>query len=147
MNHINRTKFRKINIHGEIYLWKRGHYHIVNYEFSECVEKVIVYLEGKKKSPLQLIFKQDDNKLLMNTTQNKYWCVGYPQSGAIWYFDQSKLNDIESIEINLNRPAVIRKLIEYYVENNWFPKEDQSPYVVPNALKLLELIEFPKGIN
>lgn len=143
MNHINKTKLRRINIRGEIYLWKRGHYHITDYESSECVEKVIVYYEGNKKSPLQLIFKQDDNKLLMKTTENKYWCVGYPESGVIWYFDQSKLNEVESIEVNLNRPAVIRKLIEYFIENNWLPKEGQRPFVVPNALKLLEWIEFP----
>lgn len=131
MKSLNTKGFRKITVAGSIYLWKRNHHHPKEYKHQQCVEKVLIYLIDHKKSPLQLIFK-DDN-------ENSTWCVGYPNSGVLW-------NNVT--DINFNRPGVIATLITHFLANGWNPEVDQKPLVIANekALKLLETITFPEEI-
>lgn len=55
-------KLRKITVNNRPYLWKREHIHLSEYELSPCLEKITIYLDKNKKSPLRLFFKEDDNK-------------------------------------------------------------------------------------
>lgn len=147
---------RKITIDNEVYLWKREHIHLTEYKHSQCVEKVVIYLEGFKKSPLQLFFREEDNLSLNKELEKEKWCVGYPDAGVIWLYkfkprlpnNESQLSNQEQIiEINLNRPAVIAELINYFLQFNWKPKDGTRPCVVEDALKFLELIALPNGIK
>ncbi|UZR97270.1 hypothetical protein [Chondrinema litorale] len=145
MKHINKSKLRKISIDNEIYLWKAGHYHLTEFKHSKCAEKVTVYLEGFKNAPLNLLFREEDND--ENSIQK--WIVGYPNTGIIWLFIENDSNkpQTESVSINLNRPAVIRKIIEYFSSNGWSPKTSNKPFIVSNGLELLDKIDFPNGIK
>lgn len=91
MKWINKTSLRKIKVNNESYLWKRGHYHLEEYKHSECVEKVIVFLEGFKNSPLQLLFKEDDNILFKSDLEKEKWCVGYPDQGVFGFINPKKI--------------------------------------------------------
>ncbi len=147
MKWINKISLRKITVDNDVYLWKRAHYHLEEYEMSPCIEKVIIYLEGYKNSSLQLFFRQEDNLILSLDIEKEQWCVGYPNSGVIWKFVQGESPSKENININLNRPAVISILIQYYIENGWNPKKSKRPFIVKDALKLMEEISFPLGIT
>lgn len=149
MKWINKTSLRKIKVFGEVFLWKRGHYHLTEFEHAECVEKVIIYLEGYKNSPIHLLFREEDNLTMKADLEKEKWCVGYPDTGVIWLFKPGTGGkpQTESLHINLNRPAVIAKLIEYFAKNEWRPKEATQPLIIEDALKLLEMIELPQGIN
>lgn len=81
-----KNKLRKIRINIETYLWKREHHHLTDFEHSKCVEKVTIYLEGFKKSPLQLLFREEDNLMIKTDTEKEKWCVGYPDEGVIWLY-------------------------------------------------------------
>ncbi|WP_299680677.1 hypothetical protein [uncultured Dokdonia sp.] len=142
-----KNKLRKIKINNNTYLWRRGHYHLPKFEYSECVEKVTIYLEEYKNSPLQLSFREEDNLILKTNIDKEKWCVGYPDSGVIWLFKPraDKKPQTEHIAINLNRPAVIAELIKYFNLNGWKPKENSKPFVEENALKFLEIIDLPRG--
>ena len=149
-----KNKLRKIKVDNQTYLWKRGHYHLTEFEHSECVEKVTIYLEGFKNSPLQLSFREEDNLSLKADINKEKWCVGYPDSGVIWLYkykapspNNEPIEQRKTIEINLNRPAVIAKIITYFNRNGWNAKETSKPFVEENALKFLEMIDFPQGIN
>ncbi|KQT21010.1 hypothetical protein ASG22_16485 [Chryseobacterium sp. Leaf405] len=61
---MTKNTLRKIKIDNENYLWKRLHVHLTNYEHSKCVERIVIYLAGYKKSPLQLSFREEDNLIL-----------------------------------------------------------------------------------
>ncbi|AZA53896.1 hypothetical protein [Chryseobacterium sp. G0201] len=113
---------RKIKIDNETYLWKRLHVHLTNYEHSKCVEKVVIYLEGHKKSPLQLSFREEDNLTLKSDIEKEKWRVGYPDDGVIWLYKYESplpnnksypVNEQQTVDINLNRPAVIALLVQY----------------------------------
>ncbi|MFK8010368.1 MAG: hypothetical protein AB8H03_28700 [Saprospiraceae bacterium] len=149
MEWINKTSLRKINVQNERYLWKRGHYHPIEFEHSNCVEKVIIYLEGYKNSSLHLLFRTEDNLLLNLNSEKEKWCLGYPDDGVIWLFKprEDKKPQTINININLNRPAVIAKLIEHFIAEEWKPKVSKKPLIKENALLLIEKIELPKGIN
>ena len=112
---------------------------------SECAEKVTIYLEGFKNAPLNLLFRQEDN----DANSNRKWIVGYPDTGVIWLFTQKDSNNpqTESVSINLNRPAIIRKIIEYFISNGWSPKTSNKSFIVSNGLELLDRIDFPNGIK
>ncbi|MEL6257410.1 MAG: hypothetical protein AAFR87_35785, partial [Bacteroidota bacterium] len=109
-----------------------------------CVEKVIIYLEGYKKSPLHLLFREEDNLKFKPDPEKEKWCVGYPDDGVIWLYHNKEGK--ESVQINLNRPAVIAALIEYFKENGWKPKEHSTPLLFEDALKFLDSIDLPKRI-
>ena len=124
----------------ETYLWKRGHYHPNEFEHSKCVEKVIIYLEGYKNSPLHLLFKAEDNLLLNIDIEKEHWCIGYPDDGVIWLFKPrpDKKPQTINVEVNLNRPGVIAKLIKHFVEKEWMPRKSNKALVKENALLLIE---------
>lgn len=111
-----KNKLRKIKVNDETYLWKRGHHHLTEFKHSECVEKVTIYLEGFKKSPLLLSFREEDNIIVKTDIEKEKWCVGYPDDGVIWLSKPraDKKPQTEHIEVNLNRPAVIAELIRYF---------------------------------
>lgn len=153
---MKKNTLRKIKIDNETYLWKRSHLHLTNYEYSACVEKVVLYLEGYKKSPIQLSFREEDNLTLKSDVEKEKWRVGYPDDGVIWLFnykprlpnsETSPVNEQQTDEINLNRPAVIAELIRYFLHNGWKPKESIRPYIIEDALRFLEIIALPKGIT
>ncbi len=143
---------RKITIDDAVYLWKREHLHLIAGEPCKCIEKVVIYLEGYKKSPLQLFFREEDNLKFKTDIEKEKWKVGYPDDGVIWLYRQPLLVDLysnnqeQTIEINLNRPAVIAALIRYFLQTDWNPKQSTSPYIIKEALKFLEIIALPKGI-
>lgn len=137
-----KNKLRKIKIEDKTYLWKREHHHLTEFKHSKCVEKVTIYLKDYKNSPLQLLFREEDNL----TTKEK-WCVGYPDDGVIWSSKPSRVLQTNHTYINLNRPAVIAALINYFNWSGWNPKEMSKPFVENNALKFLEIIDLPLGIN
>lgn len=140
-----KDKLRKIKINNETYLWKREHLHLTEFKLSMCVEKVTIYLEGHKKSPLQLSFREEDNLLVNPDLEIEKWCIGYPHDGVIWLLKKKRPG--QHIDINLNRPAVIAELIRYFNLNGWEPKQALRPFVEENALKFLEIIQLPQGIN
>lgn len=144
-----KNKLRKIKINNDTYLWKRGHYHLNEFEHSKCVEKVTIYLEGFKNSSLQLSFREEDNLTLKTDIEKEKWCVGYPDDGVIWLSQPrlDKLPQTDHTNINLNRPAVIAELIKYFNMNGWHPRESSKPFVEEKALKFLEIIDLPQGIN
>ena len=146
---MGKNKLRKIKVENQIYLWRREHFHLTEYKHSKCAEKVIIYLEGYKKSALQLLFREEDNLTFKIDIEKEKWCVGYPNDGVIWLFNSRK--DLKpqtaNIDINLNRPAVIAKLIQYYIQNSWYPEENKRTLIVEDALKLLDVLDFPNGIN
>lgn len=147
MKWINKISLRKIKVKDETYLWKRGHYHPVESEHFNCVEKVIVYLEGYKNAPLHLLFRTEDNALLPLTSKEEKWCIGYPDDGVIWLFKPEPNNKQQTTNINLNRPAVIAKLIEHFITEEWKPKERNKPLIKENALLLVNELELPQGVN
>jgi hypothetical protein len=153
---MTKDKLRKIKIDSDTYLWKREHLHLTEYVLSKCVEKVVIYLEGHKKSPLQLLFREEDNLSIKMDIEKEKWCVGYPNDGVVWLYKYKPplpnnapypMNQQQTIEVNLNRPAVIAELIGYFLHTDWNPKESTRPHIVEDALKLLEIIVFPKGIT
>ncbi len=58
---MTKNRLRKITIDDETYLWKRRHIHLTRCDHSKCVEKVVIYFEGYKNSPLQLLFREEDS--------------------------------------------------------------------------------------
>ncbi|MFY7843782.1 hypothetical protein [Chryseobacterium gambrini] len=144
-----KNKLRKIKIENEIYLWKRNHLHLTEFKHSKCVEKVVIYLEGYKDSPLQLLFREEDNLIMKTDIEKEKWCVGYPDDGMIWLSKNEPYSpdQQQTIDINLNRPAVIEELTRYFLQKDWKPKESTSPLIIEDALKLLETIVLPRGIN
>lgn len=147
-----KIKLRKIQIDHATYLWKRAHLHVTADGHTQCIEKVVIYLEAHKKSPLQLSFKESDNLKFKTDPEKEKWCVGYPDDGMIWLYKLPGSGSYSSDEqqtmvINLNRPAVIAELIRYFLQTGWQPKESTQPYIVEDALKLLGIIVLPNGIN
>jgi len=140
MKWLNKIKLRKINVLGKTFLWKRGHYHLEEFEHSQCVEKVIIYLQDHKNSPLHLFFREEDNSLITSNLDIGKWCVGYPDQGVIWWFSNESTeegNKEDNIELNLNRPKVIETLIKHFMFNGWKPETDKKPYIVNNALTMM----------
>lgn len=125
-------KLRTIRVSGNTYLWTIGHYHLEEFKYSECVDRITIYLKDYKNSPLILHFRLEDNELLpAKTGEGK------------WFIDFGCLINNKRV-INLNRPGVIAKLIEFYVHQNWNPVETTKALEIKDALKLVNLIEFPE---
>lgn len=152
---MTRSKLRTIKIDGNTYLWKREHLHLSEFEHAKCVERVVIYLDGYKKSPLQLLFREDDNLHITSDDSQGKWFVGYPNEGVIWSYknkpslpdnEQYSINQRQTIAINLNCPAVIAGLITYFLQTDWKPRESTRPHNIEDALRLLEVIELPKAI-
>ncbi len=135
---------RKITINKQIFLWKREHIHVTNFELSPCVEKITIYLEGNKKAPLRLIFKDDDNKLLNTTIDSEKWCLTGSGDGIVWYYKQSPFPATENTAINFNRPQVIKEFILYFLNNGWKPEQNDRPFEITEALNYLDKIELTR---
>ena len=137
---------RKIIHRKETYLWKRAHYHLDDYKLSKCAELVVIYLEDFKNSPIRLHFREEDNVFINHNNEKDKWIVGYPDSGVIWFSNTGKTviqgENSDCRQINLNRPAIIIKLIDYYLANGWSPKSAKQSFVVNNALEILEFIDL-----
>lgn len=132
---------RKITINNRIYFWKREHIHLPRYDTSPCVEKITVYLDTNKKSPLRLFFKEDDNKLIRENFEFKKWHLHNGGDGVAWK-ETSPTTDV--ISINFNRPAVIKDIIIYFLNNGWNPENSTRPLEINDALKYLNIISFVK---
>ncbi|MGB4775689.1 MAG: hypothetical protein WBP45_10980 [Daejeonella sp.] len=133
-----KIKLRKIVTEAGIYLWHRKHNHMMDNGVKLCQEQLTIYLEGYKKSPLRVYFTESDNKIRESGTGK--WCVGYPEAGVIWLYEQ---NNTEMIYINLNRPAFIVKLIEFFIKEGWKPKQLDLPFEIKEGLKFLEIMDLP----
>ncbi|MFI1770326.1 hypothetical protein [Thalassobellus citreus] len=148
MKSINKIRIRKINHLKDTYLWKRTHYHLDDYKFAKCAELVIIYLENFKNSPIKLHFREEDNELLKSGNGKGKWMVGYPDSGIIWFSNTEKTaiqgENVDCEQINFNKPKVIVKLIDYYRSNGWNPETSNQIFIVNDALRTLEFIDFPK---
>lgn len=139
----NKIKLRKIKVLDQTFLWKTGHLHLEKFEHSQCVEKVIIYLENYKNSPLALYFRQEDNRLIKLLSENEKWLVGYPDKGVIWKSTTGKPvpqgENKYTVQINLNNPSVIERIIKYYYKNKWNPGESSnSSFVEEHALTILD---------
>jgi len=151
---MSKSKLRKIQVTNRTFLWKRSHEHLADFKHSKCVERLVIYLKGHKKSPLELFFREEDNLVIKIDVSREKWCVGYPDEGVIWlYQDKVSTSNIglstqeKSKTINLNRPAVIAKLIQHFIDKEWKPEEITRPLKIHDALELLEIIELPNGIK
>lgn len=154
MKYINKLQLRKIKINGQVFLWKRGHYHLEEFKHSKCAEKVIIYLKDYKNAPIHLLFREEDNLTNKATIEKEKWCVGYPDAGVIWLYKYNSVSPItineeqlKTININLNRPAVIETFIKFFFDKIWKPKEQNKPLIIENALKYLDIIKLPNGMN
>ncbi len=131
-------KLRLIVIDNKHYLHKVEHHKETEFGRTICTEKVTIYQEGFKKSPLRIIFKEG---------YRLKWRVGHPDKGVLWSVDDKALSSRKTVQINLNRPAVIAAFVRHFTGHGWSPEEQNSPYLVKEGLKLIEMIDLPKGIN
>jgi len=142
----NKIKLRKITVLNKSFLWKRGHLHLEEFDYSECIEKVIIYLENYKNSPLILFFREEDNTLLKSLGESQKWFIGYPDQGVIWKSKTGKIvpqgENNDSIQINLNHPSIIEKIIKHYYANEWNPEKHSKPHVLENALTIIDEIDL-----
>ena len=127
------SKPRKISVDGKQYFWVTKHFHFpgVDKPFI-CSNKITVYLDSFKRSPLILIFSQDSG--------NDDWYVS--DSDRIV---AKRVGDNVEV-VNLSRPSVIAELIRYFLKNGWNPEENIRPYEVNDASKFLDLIDLPRGM-
>ncbi|MGD1839624.1 MAG: hypothetical protein ACFB0B_01835 [Thermonemataceae bacterium] len=140
---MSKVALRSIKVDGKYYLWKREHQHLDEFIYAKCVEKVTIFLKGYKKSPLYLLFREEDNPLLETDNKQVKWCVGYPDAGVIW---SSVPDSVETITyINLNRPAVIAALIRFFMKEKWQPASTSRPLKIEQALVWLSKIALPEG--
>lgn len=54
------------------------------------------------------------------------------------------VNEQQTVDIKLNRPAVMAELIRYFLYKDRKPEESTSPYIIEDALRFLEIIALPK---
>lgn len=143
-------KLRKITVDNNRYLWKREHKCYNQTSQAHCAEKVVVYLEGYKNTPLQVCFSLQESNVLGPEALPVKWHIGHPHTGVIWrksVVPPSAGGMNQLVEINLNRPAVIAVLIRYFISEKWKPTEKQGDLSYKNGLWLLQHLRFPKGIN
>lgn len=107
---------RRIIVDHETYLWQLTHQHE---RPDACAERLTVYREGFKKSPLRVSFRQHDT-----------WQVGYPEQGVIW-------STQDKTSYNLNRPAIVASIIQQMIGAGWLPHVASTPFEVQNGLYLL----------
>jgi len=107
---------RRIIVDHETYLWQLTHQHE---RPDACAERLTVYREGFKKSPLRISFHQHDT-----------WQVGYPERGVIW-------STQDQTAYNLNRPAIVASIIQQMVGAGWSPHVASTPFDVQNGFHLL----------
>jgi hypothetical protein len=131
-----KNKLRKIVVENETYLWRRQHFHVNKCEKENvCIEKVIIYLNGYKNSALFIYFEDDEK-----TT----WKVD--ESQGLLTKHTVVDNDVTIESINLNKPSIVEKLIRYYIDKNWKPKENNK-LEIANAIILIEKYAFKIDVN
>ena len=130
---MGKTGLRRITVSGKSFLWKTRHYHLEEFEESKCVDKVTIFLDGHKASPLILHFRLEDNTQLPHTPEERKW-----------FMDSGCLIKNERV-ISLNRPAVIARFVEYYLDQGWTPHHGNKALEIESGLLLLESIELPEG--
>lgn len=132
---------RRLSLEGRTFLWRRAHKHTLASPPSGggpgephrphrprvCHERVVVYLEGKKRSPLEVFFDEDAT-----------WQVGYPQSGALFRAEPLRVYD-------LHRPGVIAALALHGLATGWEPETAHAPLVVRDGFAFLEAARAPTG--
>jgi hypothetical protein len=118
---MSRKDLRKLTINDRLFLWRLTHDHDPGDIPLTCVETVLVYLDGFVNSPLKVSFPTTDE-----------WIVGDGPGGVVW----SKRSD-GYVEFNLNRPAVIRVLIEHFFQGAWHPMVKQVPFFSSNGFEVL----------
>jgi len=131
-------KLRKITINGDNYLWNRKHVHFEDYEYSPCVEILTIYQEGKKKCPLRIYFRTEDDIKSQNSPKDSHWEVGYPEDGVIWQTGN------DTGYVNLNRPGVVAEIIKFAVPNYWETNKANKPTEIQNGFEWVEVIDFPR---
>lgn len=140
MKNFNKIPIRKLKHNGRTFLWKRGHLHPREFISSPCTEKLVIYLEGLKNSPLEIIFKEDDN--LKIEQQNTKWVVGHTESGVIWKFDEkAEVKETLIFKLDLNSPKSIVKIIDFYLENGWEPSISTKRFIDDEGLLKIPLFK------
>lgn len=124
-----KNKLRRIVVDGRTFLWTRSHHHFLGNSGRICEERLKIYAAGYKKSPLQLVFGQ-----------NETWEAGYPADGVVWR------KDIQ-IAYNLNRPAVIRALIQHALGETWSPESASQSLDLSDGFAILIASKAPTGLG
>jgi hypothetical protein len=123
-----RTPLRRLTLEGRTFLWRRLHTHApAGAAARDCAERVVVFLEGAKRGPLELFFREDAS-----------WKVGYPQSGALFRAEPLRVYD-------LHRPKVIAALVRHALGVGWAPETARAPFMVQDGLAFLEAAGAPTG--
>jgi hypothetical protein len=117
----DRAIMRRIVVRQKQYLWQRAHRHAEDV----CFELLTIYAEGMKKSPLRLVFNQ-----------NEEWLAGSHAAGCLLAVRTKQ-------QFNLNRPAVVAALIERMLDLGWSPETDSTPRDVENAFEILQEANAP----
>lgn len=118
---------RRITIEGTGFLWRREHLHPDDSATHHpCMEQLTVYLEGHKNSFLRVEFHRGD-----------HWEVGYPETGVLW------MKGVPKRQYNLNRPAVVRAIVDHMLLNGWAPSTSSSPFCISDGFPQLFASKAP----
>lgn len=79
----------------------------------------MAYLDGKKASPLRVVFRDGPNRH-----------AGYPSSGIVWN---------RETEANLNAPSVVARMIRRALSDGWTPNDARTAFVVADGFVFLGL--------
>lgn len=127
-------KPRKLTLQDNTFVWNRKHYHAKEVPAPPCVEKLSIFLEGHKHSPLRIEFTSDKN------TPYPKWCIDDASGIVFW---SSTEND--KGVVNLNLPSTVAAFIKYFLQNGWTPQTSKKPFDVKDGMKYLELV-FEKTV-
>ena len=108
------AEMRRLILDGQTYLWRRSHSHPLK-SVASCVETLVVYLEGHKKAPLRLVFHDIDEL---------GWTVGRDAKGVLV---PPRAAGEGGEPTNLNRPAVVEKLVRRALASGWRPAREVRP--------------------
>ena len=137
-------KLRKLLVAGETYYWRRTSRRLARYEASPWAVEVVAYREGHRKSPLRLLFKEDDNQLVTNNAQPGKWLLHGVAAGWCWFAAEAPQQAGESVaRINFNRPAVIARLLTFFLAQGWQPATTSRPLAIEDALRYINALQLP----
>jgi hypothetical protein len=133
-------KARNIVVQNRTFCWLRGHIHEQHGGKVHCAERVAIYAESNKKGGLVVLF----NSLDEQPADAKKWCVDGFQDGVV--FSVEVTDGERQIEhVNFNRPAVIAKLITYFLDNGWDPDTSKKTDI-RHGISLLNEMALPEGM-
>ena len=124
-----RKGLRRIVVDGRIFLWTRRHRHFLGEKGKACEERLTLYEEGYKRSPLHVWFRCTE-----------IWEAGYPMDGVVWRKDRKEA-------YNLNRPAVVEALIRHGLGEGWMPGTALGAMDAEDAYAWLLASGAPSGIR